>query len=58
MSLHARRLLMCWCAQSSVISSARAHVIVQGSLAGTHWDECSSWLTALKRLIKTRQQLG
>lgn len=30
-----------------------AHVQVQ--LTTSDWDECSSWLTALKRLIKIRQ---
>ena len=31
---------------------------VQVNLTGSHWDECAAWLTACKRLIKTRQQLG
>ncbi|KAL0027638.1 hypothetical protein WJX79_004520 [Trebouxia sp. C0005] len=31
---------------------------VQVSLTTSDWDECSSWLTALKRLIKARQMLG
>lgn len=31
---------------------------VQASLTTSNWDECSSWLTALKRLIKARQMLG
>ncbi|KAK9829183.1 hypothetical protein WJX72_004364 [[Myrmecia] bisecta] len=30
---------------------------VQVGLTSTDWDECSNWLTALKRLIKTRQSL-
>lgn len=31
---------------------------VQISLTTSDWDECSTWLTALKRLIKARQMLG
>jgi len=31
---------------------------VQVGLTTNDWDECSAWLTALKRLIKTRQMLG
>jgi protein transport protein SEC31 len=31
---------------------------VQVSLTATDWDECGQWLTALKRLIKTRQMMG
>ena len=31
---------------------------VQVSLTTSDWDEASAWLTALKRLIKTRQMLG
>ena len=31
---------------------------VQVSLTTNDWDECASWLTALKRLIKARQMLG
>ena len=30
---------------------------MQVSLTTSDWDECSAWLTALKRLIKARQQL-
>ena len=30
---------------------------VQVSLTTSDWDECSGWLTALKRLIKTRQTM-
>ena len=33
-------------------------LFVQVSLTTSDWDECSSWLTALKRLIKARQMLG
>ena len=35
---------------------AAGHVQVQ--LTTSHWDECASWLTALKRLIKMRQMAG
>jgi len=31
---------------------------VQVMLTTSDWDECSSWLTALKRLIKVRQMGG
>lgn len=31
---------------------------VQVGLTTSDWDECSGWLTALKRLIKTRQMGG
>ncbi|KAL3153542.1 hypothetical protein ABBQ38_011870 [Trebouxia sp. C0009 RCD-2024] len=31
---------------------------IQISLTTSDWDECSTWLTALKRLIKARQMLG
>lgn len=31
---------------------------VQVGLTTNDWDECSAWLTALKRLIKARQMLG
>ncbi|PSC76171.1 transport SEC31-like protein B isoform B [Micractinium conductrix] len=31
---------------------------VQVSLTTSDWDECSHWLTALKRLIKARHQMG
>ena len=31
---------------------------LQVQLTGSHWDECAAWLTACKRLIKIRQQLG
>lgn len=48
--------------QSSHLQSRffRLHTIlfVQVSLTTSDWDECSSWLTALKRLIKARQMLG
>ena len=30
---------------------------LQVSLTTSDWDECSAWLTALKRLIKARQQM-
>ena len=26
-------------------------------LTGSHWNECSSWLQVIKRLMKARQQL-
>ena len=35
-----------------------ACLALQVSLTTSDWDECSSWLTALKRLIKARQMLG
>lgn len=31
---------------------------LQIELTASDWDECSVWLTALKRLIKIRQALG
>ena len=31
---------------------------IQVGLTTSDWDECSHWLTALKRLVKTRQMLG
>ncbi|KAL4425258.1 hypothetical protein ABPG75_009274 [Micractinium tetrahymenae] len=31
---------------------------LQVSLTTSDWDECSAWLTALKRLIKARHQMG
>jgi len=31
---------------------------VQVQLTTSDWDECSAWLTALKRLIKVRQMGG
>lgn len=31
--------------------------VAQVSLTTTDWDECSNWLTALKRLIKARATL-
>ena len=30
---------------------------LQVQLTSSDWDECSAWLPALKRLIKTRQAL-
>ena len=32
--------------------------LLQVGLTTNDWDECSAWLTALKRLIKARQMLG
>lgn len=31
---------------------------IQVGLTTSDWDECSQWLTALKRLVKTRSTLG
>ena len=33
-------------------------LLPQVALTTSDWDEASAWLTALKRLIKTRQMLG
>lgn len=30
---------------------------IQVNLTASHWDECSAWLTACKRLVKARMQL-
>jgi protein transport protein SEC31 len=30
---------------------------IQVGLTTSDWDECSQWLTALKRLVKARQSL-
>lgn len=31
---------------------------IQVNLTASHWDECSAWLTACKRLCKARSQMG
>lgn len=31
---------------------------IQINLTTSDWSECSAWLTALKRLVKSRQALG
>jgi protein transport protein SEC31 len=36
------------------VSASKIHI----SLTTTDFDECGQWLTALKRIIKTRQQVG
>jgi hypothetical protein len=32
--------------------------VLQVELTASDWDECGTWLTALKRLIKIRQSMG
>lgn len=36
------------------IATAKA---IHVRLTGNHWNECSSWLQVIKRLMKARQQL-
>ena len=45
-------------AASTHVSEQCVVMYVQISLTTSDWDECSTWLTALKRLIKARQMLG
>ena len=45
-------------AEEACFASHVACHALQVSLTTSDWDECSSWLTALKRLIKARQMLG
>ena len=50
LALHPRRL--------SLVPLLPCILLLQVSLTTSDWDECSHWLTALKRLIKARHQMG
>ena len=45
------------CAQQQLLRRTDGAAAVQTSLTSTDWDECSTWLTVLKRLVRQRMTL-